>query len=254
MKNARTQKHNIFFVALGVLFAIILYEIFFFATRGKFVPEFFYAFGQAITLLGSTSFLISFGYTLLRTLIGFLLSLFLGLSFGLFAGYYARLSSFLSPLVSILRSVPRIAVIFLLALYVPHFYLAVVFLLCFPIAYEASRESVYNCCNRFRNEFALEGNKGRKNIIFVCLPLSVPDFLCAARQCLGLSFKAEIRAETFGYTSSFRGLGKNIYRFYQDGDFTSLTEYILILLVFCILIDLLLSFLRNKIRISSYSE
>ena len=245
MKRGSLRKKSLLF-ALGILFAVALYERVFLWTEGKFLPEFFTAFSHSFLLLGKPSFLVSLGYTILRSLIGLLVSLVLGFLLGLFAGYYPSFSFFLSPFVSILRSIPRIALIFLLALYVPHFYLAVVFLLCFPLAYEASKEGSKRSCLRFRRQFLLDGNEKRKNIFFVCLPLSLPDYGRGLRQCLGLSFKAEIRAETFGYTSSFKGIGKSLYLAYQDGDFYRLTEYVRALLLLLIALDVVLNLIKER--------
>ena len=55
---------------LGILFAIFLYERVYLGTKGKFLPEFFSAFGESFLRLGNLPFLVSFGYSFLRSLIG----------------------------------------------------------------------------------------------------------------------------------------------------------------------------------------
>lgn len=239
-------KKTIFYL-LGMFFAVFLYERIYLFTKGDFLPEFFTAFIDSLKRLGNVSFLASFGYTFLRSLIGLIVSFLLGFALGLFAGYYDGRKRFLKPLRSIRRSIPRIAIIFLLALYVPSFYYLVVFLLCFPICYEDSCEGSDKIKKRFGNQFRLDGNQGRKVFYFVIFPLSLPYYGRGIIQSFGLAFKAEIMAETFSYKSSFTGLGKDLYLAYQMADFAKLAQIIIILRMFLMIFDILLAFFKEKI-------
>lgn len=235
---------------LGILFAIFLYERVYLGTKGKFLPEFFSAFGESFLRLGSLSFLVSFGYTFLRSLLGLGISLILGFILGLFSGYYPNRKRFLFPIRSVRRSIPRIAIIFLLSLYVPSFYYAVVFLLCFPISYEASSEGSEKIKERYGKQFLLDGNQKGKVFYKIMVPLSVPYYGRGILQCFGLAFKAEIMAETFSYKSDFIGLGKELYLSYQMADFTKLTEIVILLMIVLILSDMLLSLFKKKLEIN----
>lgn len=246
MKTRVPFRKKALFLSAGFLIAVRIYEIVCFISGGKFLPEFFHALYGSFKLIGSKEFLISFSFTFLRSLLGLVLSRLLGFFLGLLAGYYSSIGTIFSPLLSILRSIPRIAIIFLLALYVPNFYYLVVFRLCFPICFQASREGSEKVRRQFGREFLLYGNKGFKNLYKVVLPLSLPYDLRALRECFGLAFKGEIRAETFGYNSRFKGLGKSLYRAYQNADFALLASESILLMLFIIRFDLLLSFLKGK--------
>ena len=244
--STRSKKILTFFA--GIALCIGIYEIIAYSTGLTFLPDFFLALKGMFLLMGKGFTWVSLGYSLLRLLISFLISAFVGIMLGILAGYFETLAKILAPLITILRAIPTIAVIFLLLVYVPHFSLYVVFLLLFPLIYQASLEGASEVTRRYDYDLRMRGKWSLSNITRVVFPLSQDYILLGLIQAFGLGFKVEIMAETFGYNSSFQGLGKLLYLYYSQVEYSDLVSLVLLILSVSLLGDASLLFLRDKIE------
>lgn len=249
----KQEKNNcrylkVVYLILGILLVIALWEIVALSTGQKFLPEFFHCFYQMILLFGNQIAMASLGYSLLRLLISLLISGFLGVLLGTIGGYFDAIAKILSPLITVLRALPTIAIIFLLAVYVPHFSLYVVSLVLFPVIYQASLEGSSTIYSRYENEFLLKGRYDINNITKVVLPLSLDYILLGFIQALGLGMKVEVMAETFAYKANYYGLGKQIYQSYSMVEYERMMSYVLLVLLLSLLLDSLLILLRDKLE------
>lgn len=232
----------------GILFVIAVWEIIASSTGEKFLPEFFSCFMSMILLFGDANAMVSLGYSLLRLLISLIISFLLGVFFGVLAGYFDILARTLFPLIAMLRAIPTIAVIFLLAVYVPHFSLYVVSLVLFPVIYQASLEGSSSVYHQYERDFMLRGRYRLDNIAKVVLPLSTDYILLGLIQGVGLGIKVEIMAETFSYKADYYGLGKKIYQCYASVEYREMMAYVLLALLLSIILDSILLVLRDRLE------
>lgn len=239
---------NILYFLLGLAIVILLYEIVSFSTGRTFLPEFFSCVWEMFHLLSLSTTWVELSYSFLRLLISLSISGILGILLGILAGYFEALGKVLSPLITTLRSLPTIAVIFILAVYVPHFSLYVTFLVLFPILYQAAKEGSSEVYRKYEYDLLLKGKWHFSNLTKVILPLSSDYLLLGLIQAFGLGIKVEIMSETFAFHSDYLGIGKDIYLAYTQIDYSSVIAYVLIVLLFSLLIDLILVFLQSHLE------
>lgn len=238
--NFQKQFKNIVYVILGIMLLIVLWEVVSFATDHLFLPEFFMCLGKTFSLFGNAFVMVSLGYTILRMLISVLISSLLAIVLGILAGYYDSLAHILFPLITILRTIPTIALVLLLIVYVPNFSYYVVSLVVFPIIYEAVLEGSRNVYSKYENDFLLIGKHHINNITRVVFPLSTGYIFLGLIQGVGLGLKVEIMAEILAQNSRFRGLGPLIQQAYIDVDYLRMMAYVMFVLFLAFIFDAML--------------
>ncbi len=234
---------------LGLLLCLLIYEIIALSTREVFLPEFFKGLTVMFQKLSIPNTWKSLGFSLLRLFISLFISGILGVSLGLTAGYYTKLSKILNPLMTILRAYPTIALVMLLAVYVPNFGIYVVSVVIFPLFYQAALEGSKQAYDKFYYELALKG-RGHffSNTFRVIIPLSSPYILLGFIQGLGLGWKAEIMSETFAADSTYLGIGKLIYSNYQAVEYENMMAYVLIAILTSLILDDCLYLIKGLIE------
>jgi len=212
-----------------------------------------YLFGSGA---GNTFF--ATGWTILRILIGFVVSFILGGIFGTLAGVYKHFGEFMSPFVVFSKSVPTAAIVVILVgvfyqfrglpPYIPCF---LVFLVAFPLIYEAFRQGLASEAQEVKDALRLDcGDKSWRAIFLVELPDSWNFIALALAQSLGLSVKVSVMSEILVNSSSAQGgLGALIQMAWQiDGDMKSVIAYSLIAVILSTLMDLPLAFLKHQVE------
>ncbi len=243
----KKQLKNIVYGILGVLLLIVLWEVISFSTNHLFLPEFFICLGKAFSLFGNAFTMVSLGYSILRMLISVCISAVLGIILGVVAGYYDGLAKILSPLIVVLRSIPTIALVLLLIVYVPNFSIYVVSLVAFPIIYEAVLEGSRGVYAQYENDFLLFGKHYLSNLVRVVFPLCSGYIFLGLIQGVGLGLKVEIMAEIISQKSNFMGIGPLIQQAYIDVDYKLMMSYVLLILIVSFIFDIGLRFLSKKI-------
>jgi NitT/TauT family transport system permease protein len=246
-KRIALNPNPLFFLA-GILLFIGLWEIIAFGTGQTFFPEFFGCIANMFTLLGQAKTAVALGWTFLRCLASLALSGVLGIVLGVLNGYYGFLGKILAPVISILRSVPTIAVLLLLVVYVPNFWLFVTSLVLFPVIYQASYEGASKNYQQYENELLLKGKNHLSNITMVIFPLSLNYILLGLVQALGMSIKVEIMSETFAYSSTFQGIGKEIYLCYTVVDYEKMMAYVLMTVILSLVLDGILITIKGRVE------
>lgn len=232
----------------GVFFVIALWEIISFATDALFLPEFFKTVGRMFSLLGENLTFVSIGYSLLGLIVSFSISVVAGSILGWFAGYFAKLATFLHPMMVFLKAIPTIALVLLLSIYVPHFSYYIVFIVLFPIIYQAALEGSNETCAKYDKDFKINGTKFYANLFKIVVPLSMNYLLLGMIQAVSLGMKIQIMAETFSYKSNTYGLGKLIYLSYSALEYEDMMAYVLISLILALSVDSLLYLLRYLVE------
>ena len=251
MKKFIANKTTLF--ALGILFVIALWFFLsacFDVNQGIFPSPIatFKAFGEI--LVDSYSYQ-CLGHTFLRMLIGFSLSFVLALIDGTFAGNHSGLYEFLKHTMTVIKSIPTVALVFLFIVLVEpkDAPILVVFVICFPILYEAVAGGIKKVDPQLIYAARVDGANYMKQVLFIKLPLSIPFIIVGLVSSFSLSFKLEIMAEVLtGYTRN--GLGSVIRAIKADdpSNMTMIFAYSLFAIIFMLLISLLETIVKQKIN------
>ena len=247
MRKFISNKFTLF--ALGILFVIALWLVISlcFDTNGGIFPSPFETFARFGELLTEPYSYQCLGYTFLRMLIGFVVSFLLALVIGIFAGNHQPLYDFLKPLTTVIKSIPTVAVVFLFVVLVApkNAPILVVFVICFPILYEAVAGGIKKVDPQIVAASRVDGANYLKRVLFIKLPLSISYIIVGIASSFSLSFKIEIMAEVItGYTRN--GLGSVIH-YVQQEDPTNLTG-VFAYSLFAIIFMLLFSFVEQLVK------
>jgi NitT/TauT family transport system permease protein len=200
---------------------------------------------------------VAVGYTFLRLLIGFALSFLLGAFFGTLAGLFPYFRAFNGPFIVFCRTVPTAAIVLLLtgiffgadyqawAPFIPCF---LVFMVVYPLVYEAYVSGISAESQDEKDALALEGGKNFYAIIHVYWPDSENYVLLALAQGLGLAMKVSIMSEILVGSNSKAGLGELI-RYSRDWlNMDYLLAYSLIAVVMIAIVDLFVHYAKKELK------
>jgi len=252
---AKTFIGNHFFIyTLGLIFVFGLWFLFSF-TIGQgnlYFPSPIDTIIKVGELLGGASIYKAIGWTILRTLIGFLISLIIAFILGTIAGQYHRVYIFLKPLMLVLKSIPTAAFVFLFLVlsgsrFAPIY---IVFLLSFPILYEAISGGMNSISSEVEDSLRLDSSNFFTTITKVKLPLAIPYVIVGLTSSFALSLKTEIMAEIITGDTNY-GLGSLIsaYRTIDPTDLTPIFAIAFIALLFILIIDLIGMIINRHIKI-----
>ena len=250
MKKFITNKTTLFI--FGTIFVIALWfllSLIFDINEGIF-PSPIATFKEFGNLLGDAYSYKCLGFTFLRMIIGFVISFMLALIVGILAGNHSWLYEFLKPTMTVIKSIPTVALVFLFIVIVApkNAPILVVFVICFPILYEAVAGGIKKVDPQINYAARVDGAGYLKRVLFIKLPLSMPFIVVGVVSSFSLSFKLEIMAEVLtGYTSN--GLGSVIRAAKTDNptDMTLVFAYSLFAVIFMLLITYLETVVKNRI-------
>ena len=246
-----TNKFVLF--ALGTLFVILLWVIcsLLFDRNGSIFPNPILTMQEFGRILADGYTYKCLGFTFLRMLIGFSVSFLIALIFGIFAGNNESVYQFLKPLMVVIKSVPTVALVFLFIVLVApkNAPILVVFVVCFPILYEAVVGGIKNVNKDLVEASKVDGANNIKSTLFIKLPLAVPFIVVGMISSFALSFKIEIMAEVItGYTRN--GLGSVIHFTQVDdpNNMTGIFAYALLAIIIMLLVSLLEEIIKHILK------
>lgn len=246
--------NNYLIYTLGLIFIFCLWFLLSYVIGGGnlLFPSPINVFEKLGSLLASPYIYQSIGWTLLRTFIGFLSAFLAAFILGTLAGQYHKLYLFLKPLMLVLKSIPTAALVFLFlvlsgARFAPVY---IVFLLSFPILYEAIAGGINSIPQEVKDSMKLDATGFTRGILKVKLPLALPYVIVGLTSSFALSLKTEIMAEIItGDTNYGLGCAISAYRNMDPTDLTPIFAIALIALVFVLIIDLIGMMINRHIDI-----
>ena len=239
-------KTNTSIYIYGIFFAFLVWYIISLSQgAGNLIfPTPFETVKKTIEILSSKTIYISIAWTILRTLIGFVSALILALILGLTIGSFKKTQVFFKPLITILKSAPTAAFVFLFLIlsgskYAPIY---IVFILSFPILYEAMVGGLNNIDKEIIDAVKIDGGDTISIFMKVKLPLSLPYLFVGVLSSFALSFKTAIMAEIIAGDTNY-GLGSMItaYRNLEPANLTPIFSITLIAIIIIIIIDIVTS-------------
>ena len=253
-KKIRSLLSNKFVLfALGTLFVILLWVIcsLLFDRNGSIFPNPILTMQEFGRILADGYTYKCLGFTFLRMLIGFTLSFLVALLFGVLAGNNENIYQFFKPLMVVIKSIPTVALVFLFIVLVApkNAPILVVFVVCFPILYEAVVGGIKNVNKNLVEASKVDGANYIKSTLFIKLPLAVPFIVVGMISSFALSFKIEIMAEVItGYTKN--GLGSVIHytQVSDPSDLTGIFAYSLFAIIIMLLVTLLEEVIKQLLK------
>ena len=197
------------------------------------------------------------GWTFLRLLIGFVTAFVVASILGSLAGLFPNVKRFLFASVGVAKVIPTAAVVVVLITifsgpknrtalsFIPAM---LVFLVAFPLIYEAFAKGVEELDESIENALSLDNGKKRfKSLIRVYLPNALPYITLSLAQGLGLSMKVAIMSEALTANgSSNPGVGGLMVLANQIGDVEDIASYALLSLILMLLLDIPFFVLKAK--------
>ncbi|MCH3908769.1 MAG: hypothetical protein LKF75_01040 [Bacilli bacterium] len=197
------------------------------------------------------------GWTLARLLIGFTISFLLGMILGTIGGLFKNFKRFMSPFVSFAKTMPTAAfVIILLGVFLqfrglsPYIPCFLVFMVAFPLIYEAFASGIENEAPDVKDALKLDGgDKSLSAITQVLWPDSESYINLSIAQSLGLSMKVSVMSEILTNSSTSQGgigwliADSNLYASMKE-----IMAYSLIAVFMVAIIDIPLSVLKKEMK------
>lgn len=164
-------------------------------------------FGRFFGLFADGKFWLSLGYSVGRTLLSFALSFVLALALAVPAKFSEAFAGVLRPLVTVLRSVPTIAVILLILVFLPSGQVPVLisFLIVFPLLYEGFLSALKGVDPELAEMSRIYRVPKRVQIARCYIPAILPQVFAASRSALGLGLKVIVAAEALASTGMSLG-------------------------------------------------
>jgi NitT/TauT family transport system permease protein len=197
------------------------------------------------------------GWTLARLLIGFGISFVLAAILGTLAGLFWPFEAFMKPSVVLTRALPTAAVVLLLGTMfflrdqalLPYLPSVLVFMVAFPLIYEAFGRGIRSVDSEQRDALDLDGgHRSLLAIVSVLWPDSQDFVILAVVQSLGLSMKVSVMSEIVSPQSGNLGIGLLIKNAYLESDLLNVIAYSLVAVFLIGLIDLGTFFVKKALK------
>lgn len=244
----RYRKSILSILGIGLVFAI--WWLLSLRYHNLAIPSPGETFKQVYVLLGQKQTYVDIFSSLIRLFIAFSISFLIGSLLGILAGIYSWVYRFLRPLIITLRTLPTAAVILVFVTVMsskeaPYY---IVFLVVFPLVYEAMANGLKNIPNELMLSLKLEGKNSLRSIFKIRIPLAAPYILLGILQSLGLGMKVEIMSEILSGNMNLNGLGIAIKVFLRDVEMVNVFAYSVITIVIMGLIEGGLYLAKKRIK------
>lgn len=238
---------------LGFILLLVIWQIAsMLIKQGSFIlPNLQDSFAYTIKILNSSYLYNCILISLKNLMIGFLAAFVSAFIIGVIAGNNYAFKEIVSPLILTMKSIPTASVVYLFMLLagIENSPIFIVALVCFPIIFEAVVSGIENIDSTLIEAAKVDGINYLTGNAFIKIPLAVPSIILGISSCFGLGFKIEIMAEIITGSGKL-GLGSAIASS-QRSDPTNLIPvfaYSLIAILLMFVIDLITSFIKDKIE------
>ena len=191
-------------------------------------------------LLGKSATYKVLGYTIGRIALALFTATIIGVFLGSLAGYYQFVEYVLKPIVIVLRSFPSVALMLILIIFTKN--------ASFYLVYESTLRGVGEIKSEYQSILKLDGQDSIVNIPKVALPLATDYILIGIFQSLGLGLKVQIMGESLMGSTTFVGLGIEIYKAYLNLDMDVVFAYSILAITLIMIADLLTLVLKRKLK------
>lgn len=205
--------------------------------------------GSVFVALGRIVFshdIITILFSLLRLFTGFIASALLGVALGFIAAKKQGFKIWLQPYVTLLRTIPVLAIVVILfiilgsnaSVYV------IVFLMIFPLFYQATLDGIQNINPELMDVLKLEQAHLKESIRYVYLPLIKDDLMVVIFQSLGLGVKVLVMAEYIMQVNN--SIGMSLYIAKINLNYDQVYAWTILLVILTSVFELLVHIYKKK--------
>lgn len=241
---------------LGVLFVIVLYQIFALwkqntafnkDTMKILVPNFNKIFAAFIKLFGYSSTYIALLNTFYRLFLSIIIGGFIGIFLGIFAGKYNWLRTFLKPLMTVFKGIPVVILVIILMLSINrNSYIPVIstIIIVIPVFYHGTVEGIKSIDKDMIDAYRMYSNFNLRVIMQVYMP-AISHYLKASL-ITSISFGIKVMISTDYLSQSNNTLGYLIMSARANLEYAKVYAYLILILVIIVLLEFLFEFIKSE--------
>lgn len=238
---------NKLYYLIGILLLFIVWEISGLIIRNNVVfPDFLETIKELGVLLTKWHTYKVILLTFLRAFISVFCSLFVALILAYFSKKSKKFKAIISPLISVVKSIPVIALIVIMIIYVGHENSSMIIMsfVIMPILYEGILLAMNSITKEIKDETRIVSKNNIRVIKDVYIPLTMPIILVSILQSFALGLKALITSEFL--TQPSNSIGSEILMLKNNLEMSKLFAWVLILILIVITIELLVNYFKEK--------
>ena len=240
MKKGLLKTSSIIFI---FLIWFIIYEV---VSHPLLVPSISQVGKAMIELFSQKVNIISFASSFFRLFISVLISGLFGVLLGIFSARFSNLETWIKPYVTILKTIPIISIIIILYIifgytYAPYI---IVFLMVFPLFYQATYQGIIGIDKSYLDVFHLETNDLRLSIKYVYLPFIRDHIFLALYQSFGLGFKVLVTSEFITQTKT--SIGNLLYQAKTNLRYDLVFSITIVMILITVAFELVLKYYKHK--------
>lgn len=230
------------YVIIGCFIIILGWILTYFIVNNPLIiPSPIDVFNSLIELFKSKSVFIDIYQTLYRTIISFIISYIIGLIFATIASKSNKIEDIFKPLFTCLRAIPTVSFIIIFIMIIgfkraPYY---IVFIISFPIIYQAILEGYKNINPELKLINKLDNYNPIKNYLLFTFPMIKTSLITAFISSFTLSFKVEVMAETLTGSTRLKGLGFLIHIYRYENDISMILAIALLIVILSSLFEIL---------------
>ena len=245
MKKGLIKTSSIIFI---FLVWYIVYEV---VSHPLLVPSLPTVFKTMIDMFTQKQYMISFLYSFIRLLISITASSLLGIFLGLLSARYLTLETWIKPYVTILKTIPIISIIIILYILFGYAYapFIIVFLMVFPLFYQATYHGVTDIEQSYLDVYHLETDDLKLGIKHVYLPFIKSHIMLAFYQSFGLGFKVLVTSEFITQTKN--SIGNLLYQAKTNLRYDLVFAITILMILITIAFEFILKYYKLKHDIDS---
>ena len=245
----KNGKNSIIYSAIGLLFVFLLWFLLYFVVANSYiVPSPLTVIKESLLLLINGEFYAHLLSTLFRVLLALFISIILGVTLAIFSSLFKTVESVMLPLFSIIRSLPVLAVLLIILVFVPRGIAPVVVcvLSILPITYSQTLNYLNGVDVKQKEMLNIYNVSKKKRIFSVYLKGYAPLFIKETASQFSFSLKLIVSAEILAQV--YKSIGGDVNDASIYSNVTQLFSLTLIVCLIGIAVELIGNLVNNKME------
>ena len=243
----KSKQLNILFTFLGILTILVVWMVASLAIKQDVIlPSIGIAFKKLIDILGSAYTYKILGFTCLRLAICLIASLFIAIVLASLSTRFVRFSYYIRPLISLLRTIPVVAIIIVLLVFIGNQRASIFItgLVMLPIMYEGILSGMKNINSDILDEIKIQSNINIYIIRNIFIPLIRPHIIVSIITSLGLGIKVLVMSE-FIATPKY-SIAKEMFNYQSALQLEGIFAWTIIIVVVIMVLELAIKKINDK--------
>lgn len=240
MKKGLIKTSSIMFI---FLIWLIIYEV---VSHPLLVPSFSQVLHAWIEMLNHKIYITSFASSFFRLFVSIFFSSLFGICLGILAARFSNVETWIKPYVTILKTVPIISIIIILYILFGYVYapFIIVFLMVFPLFYQATYQGILGIDQSYLDVFHLETDELGLSVKHVYLPFIRDHVILALYQSFGLGFKVLVTSEFITQTNT--SIGNLLYQAKTNLRYDLVFSITIVMILITVAFEVILKYYKHK--------